>query len=418
VWRELANVPYIPRNFPFMFAFGKTLWADLRALPRSVQVLVGGQFINRFGNFVLPFLALYLSDLGISMGKVALVLGAMSVGGLFGPVTSGYLADAVGRRNTIVLSLITGALSMVALYFCQTVPQFMVVAAVHGFCAMLYGPAANALLTDLVTPEQRIIAFAYMRLAINAGFAAGPAVAGLLFSRAPIMIFIGDAATTLIFAGFALAWLPHGLRTVAGRAASLNVIWQSWGAALRDMARNRDYLQYLGGMLLMATAFAQVFNVLALTTADCGLTPAQYGVVMGFNGGLIMVFELPLNQWARRYELKRVLVAGFAIVGLGTAAFGVMHTQGGFLAAMALFTLGEMLSLPTGMSYASLLAPETFRGRYFGIRGMVWALAGMMGSSGVWFYGRIGGTWWLIAGGIGMLGGALMLFRPRPAAAR
>ena len=134
-----------------MRAFATKLIADVRGLPRSVHILVGGQFINRFGGFVLPFLALYLTGRGIGMGQVALVLGSISIGGLLGPIVSGYLSDAIGRRNTIVVALACSAITTVSLYYCQTVPEFMVVAFLHGFCAFLYGPAANALLTDLVT---------------------------------------------------------------------------------------------------------------------------------------------------------------------------------------------------------------------------------------------------------------------------
>lgn len=391
-----------------MRTFATQLISDVRGLPRSVHVMNGGQFINRFGAFVMPFLALYLTGQGISMGQVALVLGSVSVGGLFGPIVSGYLADAIGRRNTIVVALVTGATTTLSLYYCHTVPQFMAVGFVHGFCSFLYGPAANALLTDLVTAEQRVITFALMRLAINAGFAAGPAVAGLLFSRAPALIFYGDALTTLIFASLAFCWLPHGLRTVAGRVTSPAVIWQSWREAIKDMLQNRPFVFLIISSLLMEIAFVQTFNVLAITTANLGLSPAQYGVIMGLNGALIMIIELPLNQWARRFDLRWVLVIGFAMVGLGCASFGIMRTQAGFFASMVLFTVGEMLSLPISMSYASTLSPERYRGRYFGTRGVVWAMAGMVGSSGVWFYGRLGDTWWYAAGGIGLLGAILM----------
>jgi MFS family permease len=391
-----------------MRSFVTQLISDVRGLPRSVHVMIGGQFINRFGAFVMPFLALYLTGRGISMGQVALVLGSVSVGGLFGPIVSGYLADAIGRRNTIVVALVTGAATTLSLYFCLSVPQFLVVGFVHGFCSFLYGPAANALLTDLVTKEQRVITFALMRLAINAGFAAGPAVAGLLFSRAPALIFYGDALTTLAFAALAFFWLPHGLRTVAGRVTSPAVIWQSWREAIKDMVHNRPFVFLILASLLMEIAFVQTFNVLAITTAKLGLSPAEYGVIMGLNGALIMVIELPLNQWARRFDLRKVMVVGFSMVGLGCASFGFMRTQAGFFASMFLFTLGEMLSLPISMSYASTLAPERYRGRYFGTRGVVWAMAGMVGSSGVWFYGRLGDTWWYFAGGIGLLGAAFM----------
>lgn len=392
-----------------MITFVTRMLSEIRALPREVHVLVGGQFINRFGGFVMPFLALYLAGRGIGMGEVAVVLGSMATGGLFGPIVSGYLADAIGRRNTIVFALISGAVSIVGLYYCQTLPQFVVVAIVHGFCSYLYHPAASALLTDLVRPDQRVLAFALMRLAVNAGFAAGPAVAGVLFSRAPALIFYCDAISSFIFAALAVFWLPHGLRTVTGSVTSPAVIWKSWRDALLDMLHNRPFVILIVSSLLMEIAFVQAFNVLALTATGRGLTPEQYGVVMALNGALIMFFELPLNQWARRFDLRRVLVVGFALVGAGCASFGFMRTQIGFFAAMLIFTIGEMLALPISQSYTSTLAPEAFRGRYFGIRGIVWAMAASIGSVGVWFYGQMGDAWWYVAGGIGVLGALVML---------
>ncbi len=389
---------------------------EIRSLPRPVHVLVSGQFVNRFGSFVMPFLTLYLSGRGIDLGQVALVLGAMSLGGLFGPVVSGYLADAIGRRNTIVLSLVTGALSLIALYFCRTVPQFVVVALVHGFCNHLYSPAANALLTDLVRPEQRVVAFALMRLATNAGFAAGPALAGLLFTRAPLLIFVADVVTTLVYAGMAFLWLPHGLRTVEGRITAVGVVLQSWREALADIAGNRRFLQFLAGMLLMSVAFVQIFNVLAIHAINRGLGAAAYGAIMGCNGFVIMLVELPLTQWARRFRPDRLLVVGYALTGLGCAAFGLAGTTAAFFAAMLLFTVGEMLSLPVGSNYISELTPEKYRGRYFGVFGTVWALAGTVGSAGIWFYSRMGANWWFVAGLCGLIGSAVMLPRVRPIA--
>ena len=54
-----------------MRAFLTNLISYIKGLDRSVHVLIIGQFINRFGSFVMPFLALYLSGIGIGMGNVA-----------------------------------------------------------------------------------------------------------------------------------------------------------------------------------------------------------------------------------------------------------------------------------------------------------------------------------------------------------
>lgn len=95
-------------------------------------------------------------------------------------------------------------------------------------------------------------------------------------------IFVGDALTTDCFALFALLWLPHGLRPVEGRAAATRTIWQSWREALADVAANRRFLHYLGGLLCLAAAFVQVFDVLAVEAVDRGLSPGRLWRGHGF----------------------------------------------------------------------------------------------------------------------------------------
>jgi hypothetical protein len=80
---------------------------------------------------------------------------------------------------------------------------------------------------------------------------------------------------------------------------------------------------------------------------------------------------------------------------------------------MAVFTLGEMLSIPIGSGYGAVLAPTAFRGRYSGFQSMVWSAAGLAGAIGVRIYDRLGATWWLYMGVAGLLAGLTMTFRLR-----
>ena len=70
---------------------------------------------------------------------------------------------------------------------------------------------------NLVEPGQRVLAFGLYRFAINLGFAAGPATAGFLAHRSYFYIFVADALTSFAYGVIALAALPHGARTAAGR---------------------------------------------------------------------------------------------------------------------------------------------------------------------------------------------------------
>jgi MFS family permease len=232
-----------------------------------------------------------------------------------------------------------------------------------------------------------------------------------LYAVSPALIFWGDAATTLLFAALSWSLLPHGLRTITGKVSSLAVAWRSWRLAVRDLGQNRPALQLLGAKLLMSLAFVQIFNVLSVHAVGRGLTTVEYGIVMGFNGAIIMVAELPLVQWLKNYSPRSVLVFGFVLVGVGCGGFALTETMPGFLLAMAVFTLGEMISLPISAALGARLAPEEFRGRYFGFYGMAWGAAGLVGSAGIWFYSQLGSTWWWVSGGIGAGAGLVMALR-------
>ena len=377
----------------------QSLFQDLRALPRPVYVIIVGQFVNRFGAFVFPFLALFLKSRHYSMGEIAVALGAISCGNLLGPLAGGYLADAIGRRNTICLSLVTSGASILTLYGVGTYELLLPFAFLYGFCNFLFGPPVSALLSDLVPEERRLVAFAAQRLAINAGFAAGPAVAGALFTRAPAMIFVGDAVTTFAFAFLAFAFLPHGLRTIRGNTASPLIVLKSWRETVVEIAtRNQAYQQFLICTLLMSVGFSQMFSTFSLTASDRGLAPNQYGLIMALNGLIIVLIELPLTPWIKTLEPRRVLSVGYFLLALACWLFSFVETAVGFALAVAVFTLGEITSLPIGLAYSSGLASERLRGRYFGLRGMTWALGGLLGNSGVWVYGHLGNIWWLAVG--------------------
>lgn len=394
-----------------MRLFFITLFSDIRGLPRPVYVLVLGQFVNRFGAFVFPFLTLFLEDRDYSLGKIGGVLAAISIGNFFGPMAGGYLADAIGRRNTIVLSLVCSAASLLSLYYCEHYLLLITMSVIYGFANFIFGPPTSALITDLVPADKRITAFAMLRLAINAGFAAGPMVAGLLFLYSPFLIFAGDAFTTLVFAILAYFSLPHGLRTIQGRVSSPSIIFRSWLDAFLDAIRNKLFAQFLLACLLMGIAFNQVFGLLALTAKRYDISPSVYGVLMGFNGVLIILIEVPLTHWLKKFSNRKILGLGYAMIGLGCVGFGLSTSQVEFFLAMGLFTLGEIIALPIGMAYSSNLAPEAMRGRYFGLRGMTWALAGLIGSIGIWCYGFMGSGWWYLSGAIGVCGAVCILLK-------
>jgi MFS family permease len=88
---------------------------ELGRLPRTAWILFGGTFINRFGTFVMPMLALYLTRSGYSIAESGLAVSAYGAGHLATSMLGGQLADRIGRRYTIALSMFASGVTMAAL---------------------------------------------------------------------------------------------------------------------------------------------------------------------------------------------------------------------------------------------------------------------------------------------------------------
>ena len=242
----------------------------IRELPPAAWVLFAGTFVNRFGSFVLVFLVLYLTDKGYSGPEAGLALAMYGLGQMAAATVGGHLADRLGRRTTIVISMYSAAGALVLLYHQDALWAIMVMTFLVGATAELYRPAAAALLIDLSEPGERVTVFAAYRMAINLGFMLGPAVGGLLAERSFGWLFYGDALTCVLFGTLAAVALPEGRRT------SENVgLTESWRIILQD----RAFLRFLAGATLIVIILFQPSSGWALQVKAWGHPNATYGAL-------------------------------------------------------------------------------------------------------------------------------------------
>jgi len=352
-----------------------TLWQDLRSLPGQYWILFGGTLVNRFGHFVIPFLAIYLRQQGHDVKTTGLVMGAYGAGALGAGAIGGYLADHLGRKPTMLLSCAGAAVFMMILSQAHSVPALVLATFMTGLLTAMYGPAASALIADLVPPGLRVRAFACQRLAINFGFAAGMATAGFMARHSFAALFIADAATTVILGLTVLFGLQARPRmATAGRGG--------WGHALKHMRGNAPFLLATVASLLIGIVFWQMSSSYGLqATEGAGLDERAYGLLMALNGVLIVLLELPLTSYTRRFHPAHAMAAGYAVIGLGMGLNALGASLPMLLASMVVFTAGEMVALPVANSYLAGLAPDEMRGRYQGVSSISWSCATMTGPS-------------------------------------
>lgn len=359
----------------------RPLLADLRALPRPFWVLLIGTFINRFGTFVMPFLTIYLSKRGYSLLTASYAVSAFGFGALCGSTVGGWLADRIGRKNTIVIGTFASAVFYLAIHYAVSLPQILTCVMLAGLSAGVYPPASSALLTDVVPEELRVRAFSALRVALNAGFACGAATAGFLAKYSYFWLFAGDALTTSIYGIIALCALPHGVRSSEDRAR--------WQDALIHIRQNRAFIGVFVASLLTSLVFSQFGTTYSAYVVSLGLTldfgslrlsgETLYGALLGWNGLMVMIAELPLTSVTQRFDARRVMAIGYVLLGAGFALNAGAHTVAWLFIAMTVFTIGEMISMPVSSAYVAQLAPERMRGRYMGVLSLTWSLSSIFG---------------------------------------
>jgi MFS family permease len=383
----------------------KTLRQNLRTLPRPVWILFAGTYINRFGTFVMPFLAIYMTREGYSPMQAGIAVSAYGAGHTVSSMIGGHLADRIGRRHTIALSMFLSAVAMIALSQVHTLPLLLALSFVTGAFAEMYRPAATALIGDLVGPEQRIAAFGMYRFAINLGFATGPIVAGFLAGRSFVWIFLADAATSVLFGIVALVALPHGVRSKASE--------EKLHGGLRVALADRALMIFLGATLCITWVEFQLHSTFPVHIVRIGYTPATYGALLSINGVMIVLFELALTSWTQRKPMRPLIAIGYALAGVGVALTGVAHSVPALAATVVVWTLGEMIYAPVTATYVTSLAPERYRGRYMGLWHSTWSSGMLIGPTlGSMIYQRSSAALWITCAILGVAGASLSLLRP------
>jgi MFS family permease len=386
-------------------AFLRALRAE--GLPGEFWVLWAGAFLNRLGNFVVPFLAIYLTEQrGKSAAEVGWMVSLYGLGGVAASVTGGALADRVGRRATMGAALLLSAAAMLQLAMAPEGGYLAFSVLALGFFGELFRPAMQAMVADLV-PEgpSRVAAFGALYWAANFGFACSSVVAGLLAAKGFRWLFLGDALTTLGFAAVALLLLPE-TRPARPRG-------QAPGSPLAPFG-DGSFLLFLLGNTLLVLCFFQTNSTLPVAVRAAGLSTREFGFLLALNGVLIVVLQPLATRWLGRLSGRGALVLGALLIGAGFGSHGLASSLPAWALGVVLWTLGEIAMAPRMSAVVADLAPPTLRGSYQGALMLSHAAGSFLGPlGGGWLLGAWGAPGLWAACGAAALAGALLFARRR-----
>ncbi|TDB72230.1 MFS transporter [Micromonospora sp. KC721] len=343
-------------------------------LPRPFWYLWTGTLVNRLGSFVLVFLAIYLTrERGFSDAQAGLVLGLWGVGGAVGTTVGGTLADRWGRRPTLLTAHLGAATMMLALGLARPLWAVGVGALLLGMFAEAARPAFGAMMVDVVPEADRLRAFSLNYWAINLGFACAAVLAGFAAQAGYLLLFVVDAATTLVTALIIFTRVRETRRTttpavVRGASAPAG----TWRTVLTD----RVFLGFVVLNLFGALVFLQHISMLPITMGESGLSPATFGSVIALNGVLIVVGQLFVPRLIRGRNRSHVLALAAVVMGVGFGLTTFAEAAWFYGLTVLIWTVGEMLNSPSNATLIAELSPDELRGRYQGMFSLSWQVAG------------------------------------------
>ncbi|MFF7586698.1 MDR family MFS transporter [Kitasatospora purpeofusca] len=392
----------------------------MSGLPRQFWWLWTSTLINKLGAFVVTFLALYLTtERGYSASYAGLVASLFGLGSAVASLVAGVLSDRIGRRPTLVAAQLGTALFTAVLGFTDGQVAIAVVAFLVGFCNNATRPATSAIIADIVPAEDRVRAFALNYWAINIGFGLSAAAAGLIATHGYLTLFLLDALSTVVCAVVIFVRIPETRPDTPAVTADGPKARPAIG--LVAVFRDARFMAVVVLNLLLALVAQQGSTTLAVDMGRAGITATQYGLVIGLNGLLIVVLQIPVTRWMEGRDRTALLVASALLIGWGFGLTALAGSSAWFYAfTVAVWTLGEILNAPTMMGLVAELSPAEARGRYQGVYSLSWSLASFLGpaAGGVLLERAGSGVMWGACAVLGTVaaGGYVLLGR-RPGAA-
>jgi MFS family permease len=338
-------------------------------------------------SIIIPVYPQRLQALGLGAGMLALMEGGFGLGMFLFSMPLGTLADRIGRRPIVLLSLSGFIVTNLALIFVTVPALFILIRFIEGALVAGLMPATTAMIGDSVPEAQQGRWIGFLTTAQATGIALGPGIGGLLYQAwgfSPPFLF--SAGLALLAALLALLLLPETLPTHVRDHVREKVYLRGSGKWQEKKSANPSGLSLFGMIWLFAPLFVIDFgmtfsypfalpqypfffeHVLHYSTVQYGAILSVYGLATGF-------FPMLLGDLGAHLPRKLLIITGSLLsTGLNIGML-LLHQYPLLIISAVVTGAGAALLMPAiGTAYLSATTDQN-RSQVMGLRGSVLSLA-------------------------------------------
>ncbi|MFN8513123.1 MAG: MFS transporter [Chloroflexia bacterium] len=355
---------------------------------RTVAVLWIAQVIAEMAfSFALPFIPLYVQELGVTDPTRAgvwagLMSGAFAlVMGLFGPIW-GLVADRYGRRLMIQRALFGACFVIGGMALVRTPEQLFALRLVQGAVTGLV--AAISTVVSLTVPKERLAAvLGFMQTALFAGNSLGPILGGVISDAVGFRPAFAMTGALFLISGLLVTLFVAEPPRAEATAKPGEATAESGGrSAWRELLARREILAILGMIILIRFASFAPNPVLPLfiqgLVADRERLATLAGLVVASTGIASTVSALLTGQLADRFGRRPTLLCCLLCAALLCPPHALVTSVWQLLALRVATGLALGGMMPVVQAIFTELTPPHRRGIAFGIL----ATAGSIGLGG------------------------------------
>ncbi len=333
-------------------------------IPRRARLAAyGAVFLAFFDNFaLLPLIAPRAQELGADALGVGFAVAAYSLTNLALNLVGGSLADRVGRRLVLLVSLAVSPICIAVYGLADSLPIFLAARAIHGAFGGFLTASLFALLADLAPEGERGKTIGRAGALIGAAAVVGPAAAGLAARElGSTPVFLAVAAIIAVGLLAVRGAIPETLPAPARSGAP-----GTWRRLLTDPRLRVAYLAIFALEAGVGVVTGFLKDGIVERQLAAGMDPDRaLRYATGAQGGLFSIFALVaivlmLSPIARRVDRRGVLglsLAGLAFLAVSTVVIALGGTLASDAVAMVLYGTGFGLLFPAAAGMVGIAAP-------------------------------------------------------------
>ena len=351
---------------------------------------------------IIPFLPVYLLELGVEQEQLALWSGlsfsiSFFIAAIMAPVW-GRLADQHGKKLMAIRAGILIGLSYLWSAFVQDEYQFLLVRAFQGF-ANGFMPAAMTMVS-LSVPKERVgTAMGIFQMGLVLGNTVGPLTGGLTELAVGMRPVFMVAGITLFIVTAAIAIFVKEPQV----ESEASVKTTSFSEDLQAAKQNKVLLHILGLYFLVQAVMLMLQPIVAIYVGELKGSMEGAAMLAGsiLSGGGVMGMIMT-NVWAAYGQRRGYFrVISYGLMGTGTVLLLQSLPFGLWWFGALQFIVGIFPSLGSAMTVNT---DPSVRGRVFGLATTSQQLGNMIGP----LFASIVATYWgtsyvFLVAGIGMM---------------